>query len=91
MKTITIAALALVAAMLWLPMAHAQQVQSFYDRDGRLRWGSSSTRGNSNATSFTDRSGRFDGNTIKNRDGSMSLYDRGGRFAGSSSRTTQPK
>jgi hypothetical protein len=90
MKTITIAALVLAAAVPWSPMAHAQQVQSFYDRDGRLRWGSPSMRGNA-TTSFTDRSGRFYGSAIRNSDGTTSFYDRSGRFTGSSSRTTQPK
>jgi hypothetical protein len=87
MKTITIAAIVLAAAMLPSPMAHAQQeLRSFYDRSGKLRWDSS----RSNSTSFTDRSGRFDGSAIRNSDGTTSFYDKSGRFTGSSSRS-QPK
>jgi hypothetical protein len=84
MKTITIAALMLAAAV---PMAHAQQVKSFYGPDGRLRWDSS----RSNSTTFTDRSGRFNGSAIRNSDDTTSFFDRNGRFTGPSSRTTQPK
>lgn len=83
MMKITITALALVTAM---TVAHAQQAnetRSFYDQRGSFA-GSSSTRGN--VTSFSDRTGRFDGSAIRNSDGTTSFYDKSGRFTGSSSR-----
>jgi hypothetical protein len=86
--TITYTAVLLVVVLImWLASALAEpsSARSFYDRDGRLRWGSS-TRGN--ATSFTDRNGRFDGSAIRNSDGSKSLYDRSGHFTGSTVSTS---
>lgn len=80
--------------MLMLPsMVYAQTktptgTESFYDHNGSFA-GSASTRGN--ATTFTDRNGRFDGTSIRNSDGTTSFYDRNGHFTGSRSNTTQPR
>jgi hypothetical protein len=80
-----IRAIIIVAATFLLPaLAHAQQSsRAFYDRNGSFS-GSSVTRGN--ATTFTDRAGRFDGTAIRNSDGTTSFYDRSGHFTGSQSR-----
>jgi hypothetical protein len=62
--------------------------RSLYDQRGSFA-GSATTRGNE--TSFTDRSGKFDGTAIRNSDGTTSFYDRRGHFTGSSSNTTPPR
>jgi hypothetical protein len=82
------ALLAIALPMWFISTARAEPSRSFYDQRGSFA-GSAVTRGN--ATTFSDRNGRFDGTAIRNSDGTTSFYDRRGYFTGSSTNTTQPK
>jgi hypothetical protein len=70
---------------LWFAVAHAQQLQTYYDRDGHYA-GQSSTYNGGRNTSYTDRNGRFDGSAVHNNDGTTTYYDRNGHFVGAASR-----
>jgi hypothetical protein len=82
-------------ALLWVCFAFADPLNSsrdrsdaFYDRNGSFA-GSTITHGNS--TSAYDQAGRYDGQAIRNSDGTTSFYDHSGHFVGSRSSTTQPR